>query len=156
MTPLEQLAAHPFFAGFDPALLAVLEPCVHERQFGKNEVLMRQNQEIRECHFVLHGRIMLETCDTRGVCMPIQTLEGGAVAGLSWLVPPYHSFFDARVLEPVTTLAVDCQCLRLAMDNNHDFGYKFLKRAVRSVMNRLQASRLQLAEVYAHPTEPRR
>lgn len=152
----ELLRVHPFFKGLDEAHFTLLDGCARKQQFAKNDYLLRQNQEIDSCHLICSGRVMLETCDTRGACMPVQTLEAGAVVGWSWLQPPYHSFFDARALEDVTTIALDAPRLRQLMESDHHFGYEFLKRAVRPMMGRLQACRLQLADVYAHPSEPRR
>lgn len=156
MNLAELLRIHPFFKGLDEAHFVQLEGLSRRLQFARNEYILRQNQAIADCHLICSGRVMLETCDTRGACLPVQTLEAGAVVGWSWLQPPYHSFFDARALEDVTTLALDAARLRLLMEADHDFGYEFLKRAVRPMMSRLQACRLQLADVYAHPAETRR
>jgi signal-transduction protein with cAMP-binding, CBS, and nucleotidyltransferase domain len=151
MSIREQLETHPFFAGLEPAHLDRLQRCASEAYFGKDDYLLRQNREMAACHLLSSGRVLLESCDTRGACVAVQTLEAGAVLGWSWLLPPYHSYFDARALGDVTTVALDCHCLRAAMEADHDFGYEFLKRALRPLIGRLQACRLQLVDVYAHP-----
>ena len=156
MTPVETLRAAPFFAGFSEPHLALVAGCAREQHYAQGSWLLRQNQVIHHCHLLCSGRVVLEACDTRGVCVPMQTLEAGAMLGWSWLQPPYQSFFEARALTAVTTLALDCASLRAAMEADHDFGYAFLQRATRPLMSRLQACRLQLIDVYAHPAETRR
>lgn len=154
MSAAELLRDVAFFKGLESAHLDVLERCASEQRYAAGRYLLRQNQEIDSCLILCQGRVVLETCDTRSRCTPIQTLEAGAVLGWSWLTPPYHSFFDARALEEVQALALACAPLRAAMEADHEFGYQFLKRAVRPLMSRLQSCRLQMADVYAHPGRP--
>jgi CRP-like cAMP-binding protein len=152
-TPLS-LWTHPFLADLESSYRPLIEGLAAPMQYPVGGRLLSQNSEVRHCHLLCEGRVILETCDTRAVCHSIQTLEAGAVIGWSWLQPPHQSFFDARALTPVTTIALDAAALRAAMEADHEFGYAILKRVVRPLMSRLQACRLQLVDVYAHP-DPR-
>ena len=78
----------------------------------------------------------------------IETLEAGDVLGWSWLVPPYYWHFDARVVEPTRAIALDGECLRKKSEDNHELGYQLLKRFFNVISSRLQATRLQLMDVY--------
>jgi hypothetical protein len=71
------------------------------------------------------------------------------VLGWSWLIPPYFWRFDARVLEMTRAIALDGKCLRAKCEQNHDLGYELLKRFTNMMDQRLQATRLQLLDVYA-------
>jgi len=79
----------------------------------------------------------------------IETLEEGDILGWSWLIPPYLWRFDARIVEPTRAIALDGKCLRMKCDENHDLGYELLKRFAHIVTQRLQATRLQLLDIYA-------
>jgi CRP-like cAMP-binding protein len=75
-------------------------------------------------------------------------LAAGEVLGWSWLIPPYHWKFDARAIEQTRALALDGKCLRTKCEEDHDLGYELLKRFAQIMEERLQATRLQLLDVY--------
>jgi CRP-like cAMP-binding protein len=77
----------------------------------------------------------------------IETIASGDVLGWSWLFPPYRWHFDAQALELTRAIAFDGACLRAKCDDDHDLGYA-LQRFARIMMQRLQATRLQLLDVY--------
>jgi hypothetical protein len=78
----------------------------------------------------------------------LQTLGEGEVLGWSWLVAPYRWRFDGRAVELTRAIALDGECLRGKCEEDHDLGYELMKR-VSLVMEKLvQATRLQLADVY--------
>ncbi len=79
----------------------------------------------------------------------IATLEKDDVLGWSWVVEPYYWHLDARAVEPTRAIALDGKCLRTKCEENHDLGYELLKRFVHLVEKRLEATRLQLLDVYA-------
>jgi CRP-like cAMP-binding protein len=70
------------------------------------------------------------------------------VLGWSWLFPPYRWHFDARALELTRAIALDGKCLREKCEEDHDLGYELVKRVAQIIMERLQATRLQLLDVY--------
>jgi CRP-like cAMP-binding protein len=146
-----RLRATPFFAGLGDAHVQTLLGLATAAQFEPGDLLLRQHQTITHCHVLCEGTVRLDNCDMGGRCTPVQTLPPGSVLGWSWLVPPYHAYFDARALGPVTTVALDATRLRAAMEADHDFGYAVLQRALPVLLSRLQSCRLQMTDVYAHP-----
>jgi hypothetical protein len=80
--------------------------------------------------------------------LTIETLEGGEVLGWSWLFPPYRWRFSARVVEPVRVIVMDGVYLRDQAEEDHNFGYELEKRMAQVVVQRLQAARLRLLDVY--------
>ena len=78
----------------------------------------------------------------------IQTLDEGDVLGWSWLFPPYRWMSSAKAIELTRAIALDGKCLRGKSEEDHDFGYELLKRFARVIQERLQATRLQLINVY--------
>jgi CRP/FNR family transcriptional regulator, cyclic AMP receptor protein len=61
---------------------------------------------------------------------------------------PYQWHFGARALELTRAIAFDGACLRLKAEADHDLGYELLKRFSQTIIERLQATRLQLLDVY--------
>jgi hypothetical protein len=78
----------------------------------------------------------------------IQTLGEGEVLGWSWLIAPYRWRFDGRAVELTRAIALDGECLRGKCEEDHNFGYKLMKRFAHVMEQRLQATRLQLLDVY--------
>ena len=78
----------------------------------------------------------------------IQSLGPGEPLGWSWLFPPYRWHFSARVVEPTRAIALDGACLRTKGEEDHELGYQLVKRVAQIMMQRLQATRLQLLDVY--------
>jgi CRP-like cAMP-binding protein len=78
----------------------------------------------------------------------IQTIEDGDVLGWSWLFPPYRWHFGARAVEETRAIALDGVCLREKGEADHDFGYELVKRVAQIMMERLQATRLQMLDIY--------
>ena len=58
--------------------------------------------------------------------------------------------FDARASGRVHTVAFDGRCLRGKCEEDHSLGYDLLTRFVAVIVERLQATRLQLLDVYGH------
>ena len=78
----------------------------------------------------------------------VETVSEGDVLGWSWLFAPYKWTFDARALELTRVIALDAVCLRGKCEEDAHFGYEMLKRFSEIVVQRLQATRLQLLDVY--------
>ena len=80
----------------------------------------------------------------------IETLHEGDVVGWSWLFEPYRWQMDARVTRAAALVTFDGECLRGKCDADHELGYQLMRRFAASVIDRLQATRLQLLDVYGH------
>ena len=78
----------------------------------------------------------------------VQTVGEGDILGWSWLTFPYRWHFDARALRPTRALSFDGKCLREKCEEDHDLGYEILKRFANVVTERLEATRLQLLDIY--------
>jgi hypothetical protein len=48
----------------------------------------------------------------------------------------------------VRAIALDGECLRNKCENDHDFGYEMLSRFSRVIERRLEATRMQLLDLY--------
>jgi CRP/FNR family cyclic AMP-dependent transcriptional regulator len=142
------LARHAFFADLDPRHLALLVGCATNVRFRAEEFLFRAGEEANQFFLVREGRIALEIAPPGVAALTLQTVAPGEVLGWSWLIPPYHWKFDARAVEDSRAIALDGQCLRRKCEEDHDLGYELLKRFAHIMEERLQATRLQLLDVY--------
>lgn len=142
------LEKHPFFAGLDERYLELLTGCATNLRFKPGEYLFREGDEAKQFFVIREGTVALEIFVPGTGPKKIQTLEDGDVVGWSWLFPPYTWHFSGRAAAPLRALVLDGKCLRDKCEEDHDLGYEFQKRVSRIVVERLQATRLQLLDLY--------
>lgn len=142
------LAAHPFFQNLDPRHLRLIVSCASNVRFEAGQFIFREGEAANHFYLLRHGTVQLEIFVPERGPLVIQTLGEGEVLGWSWLFPPYRWHFDARAVTLVRAIALDGQCLRTKCEEDHDLGYELVKRFAHVIMQRLQATRLQLLDVY--------
>ena len=143
------LAEHPFLKGLTPAQIGTITGCAFNQRFAPGEFLFREGEEAGHFFIVRQGRVAIEIGAEPREAMTIQTVSDGEILGWSWLVPPYRWRFSARATELTRAIALDGRCLRQKCEQDHDLGYELLKRFADVVGQRLDATRLQLLDLYA-------
>jgi CRP/FNR family transcriptional regulator, cyclic AMP receptor protein len=142
------LVGHPFFQGLQPQYLQLITGCASNVRFNAGTYILREGEEASQFYILRHGKVALEVFAAQRGRISIETIEAGEVLGWSWLFPPYRWHFSARVVEPVRAIALDGMCLRAKGEEDHDLGYELMKRVAQIMMGRLQATRIQLLDVY--------
>lgn len=139
---------HPFFAGLEDRFCALVSGCAKNARFEAGQYLFHEGEPADQFYLLRHGRVALEiTAPGRGA-VTFQTLREGEIVGVSWLIPPYRWTYDAKALELTRALAMDAACLREKCEVDHDLGYDMMKRFMPVLIQRLQATRLQILDVY--------
>ena len=142
------LAAHPFFEGLKPQYLTLLAGCASNVRFAEGAYLFREGEASKHFYAIRDGRVALEIAAPAIGAITVETAGSGDVVGWSWLIPPHQKRFDARAVETTRALRFDAQCLRAKCEHDTAFGYELLKRFAQLIGQRLQATRLQLLDVY--------
>ncbi len=142
------LRSNPFFAGLAEAHLHTLAGCGSNARFKAGDVIFRQRDRADRFFVIQSGRVAvdLETPDAR--ILTIQTLEANDILGWSWLFPPYRWNFNARAVEDTHAIALDAECLRGKCERDTAMGYDLMKRFSAIMMERLNATRMQIMDVY--------
>ena len=148
----ELLAEHPLFAGLGGDVPTLLAGCGHNVHLAADEYLFRTGSPADRFYLVRRGLVALELVGTGGSRLVVDTVTAGGVVGLSWLVPPYRWYLDARAVEPTDAIELDAACLRGKCDADPRVGYLLLQRVAHQMYERMQASRLQLLDVYGAPS----
>jgi CRP/FNR family cyclic AMP-dependent transcriptional regulator len=141
----------PVFAGIDGAYAAQLAGCARTAGWEQGELLFREGDAADTFYVVRRGRVALELFIPNRGPLTLETIEAGEVVGWSWLFPPYRWHFDGRAVAPVRAIAVDGACLRGKCDDDPGLGYELMRRFSQVMLERLQATRLRLADVYGSP-----
>lgn len=142
------LAEHPFFKGLDRHYIELIVGCSSNVRFDAGKSVFRAGEEANEFYLVRHGKVALEVYVPGQGPITIETVGEGEILGWSWLIPPYHWRFDARAVDLTRAIALDGKCLRNKCEKDHDLGYELLKRFADIIVQRLEATRLQLLDVY--------
>jgi CRP/FNR family cyclic AMP-dependent transcriptional regulator len=142
------LVEHPFTQDLPERYMDLLEGCASNVRFEPGQVIFREGGEANQFYLVREGKVAVEIYAAERGSIEIMTVDKGEVLGWSWLFPPYRWQFDARAVELTRAIALDAKCLRKKCDEDHDLGYELMKRIAQVVEQRLQATRLQLLNVY--------
>ncbi len=138
------------FQGMEPAHLALIAGCGENAIFEPGEYVMREGHPAEHFHVIRKGRVALEMFVPQQGGLTVETLDPGEPLGWSWLVPPFRTHLDARTLLRTHTIAFDATCLRGKCEDDPALGYELMKRFVPVMVNRLQATRFRLLDIYGH------
>ena len=144
----QALADHPFFYDMKPEHLQTLAECATVAEYVPGEEIFREGADADACYLIVDGDVALEITLPRRGQHVITTLHGGDVLGWSWMFPPYRWSFDAQSLTDTKTIRFDADELREKKAEDPSLGYDLMQRFAEVLVDRMQATRLQLLDVY--------
>jgi len=139
---------HPFFGNMASEHIELITECAKNVRFEPGHMIFREGDEAHEFYCIREGLIAVGFIASHRGFTTIQTVGEGDVLGWSWLVAPYRWHFAAQTRQTTHALAFDAKCLRAKCEENHNLGYELLKRFAHIVTDRLDATRLQLLDLY--------
>lgn len=152
METLERIIAeHPFLRDLDSQYIKLIVGCASNVRFNTGQFLFREDEEANQFYMIRQGKVALQISSAQRV-ITVQTLGDGDILGWSWLIPPYRWRFGARALELTRAIALDGKCLRTKSEEDHNLGFELLKRFSEILADRLEATILQLLNIYGTPT----
>lgn len=140
----------PLFGGLEPGQRALVAGCGRNRTFENGSLLMKEGEKANEFFAIRKGKASISIHVPERGEVVIETVDAGDVVGWSWLFPPYVTQFDARAVGDTHAIAFDGACLRGKCDADPVLGYALMKLFARVISARLQATRIQLLDVYGH------
>ncbi len=144
----ELVAEHPLFSGLPADVAELVGGCSQNVAIAEGHFILEEGEAARTLYLLRRGHVALELHEPGRAPLVIERIGPGQVLGWSWLFPPYRWHFDARALEPIGAIAVDAECLRNKADADPAFGYLLMKRLSSVMLDRLQATRIRLLDVY--------
>lgn len=142
---LEEL---PFTKALSPEHRALIAGCGQNRAFRAGEYVFRTGEPADWFFLIRKGRVALEVYGPTRGALTVETVGEGDILGWSWLFEPYVYSFDARVVRDTRVIAFDGACLRDKADADHELGYQLMRRMAQVFTSRLEATRMQLLDVY--------
>lgn len=153
MPTVDELAAFPRLTSLSRTDLAVLAELGHEASFPAGQRVLVEGQPADRCRLIRTGRVVLDSRVPGRGDVVIQTLGSGDLLGWSWLVPPYRWHFGARAAEPVDAVEFDSTRLIEAIEADPRFGRALTMMLFEALLDRLQATRARLLDLYRNPRE---
>lgn len=148
VSPRDLIAEHCFMRTLPAEFVDRVVAHARVATYPAGAVLFRQGARADEFHLVATGRVAIEmNTPGRGVQV-VDMVEACETVGWSWLVPPHRWFFDARAVSDVTAVTVDAAALRQLCEADPAFGYALLQQVAGVMLERMQAARVRLADVY--------
>ena len=138
----------PFFEGLEDRHIKLITGCAKNVKFNEGKVVCREGDPANQFFLIREGQVAIEVMTPEKGFMRIQTLQAGEVLGWSWLIKPYRWHFSVRAQRATRALAFDGKCLRGKCEKDHDLGFEFYKRFAQLMIDRLEATRLQLLDFY--------
>ena len=136
------------FAGLDDAFAEQLAGCSQTAGFKAGQTLFKEGEPADIFYVLRRGRVALELYVPGRGGLTVETIEPGSVVGWSWLFAPHVWHFDARAVSPVRAVAVDGACIRGKCEADPALGYELMQRFSAILLERLNATRLRLADLY--------
>ena len=147
-TLLTVLHKHPFVEEFQPEHIEKLAQMAKEVHFPRDQVLFHEGDEFHDFYLVVKGRVALEI-EAPGHTFRVQTLSAGDELGWSAILMGRGKHFQARALTDAKALAFDGAALLDACREDKAFGFALMYRMLGVVSERLQATRLQVLDMYS-------
>ena len=142
----------PFFRGMEDRHIELITGCAKNVRFGEEQLIFREGDSADHFYLVREGLVSVQCLIPHRGLTTVQTVGEGDVLGWSWLFPPHRWHFDARTQNPTHALEFDGKCLRTKCEEDHDLGYELFRRFIRIVGERLEATRMQLLDMYGNHT----
>ncbi|MEU7875383.1 cyclic nucleotide-binding domain-containing protein [Dactylosporangium sp. NPDC049140] len=152
ITTYDLLAAHPFLAGLRPPHLERLSRWACRTPFRAGVRIFEENGRADRFWLIRSGSVNLDIRAPGRGDLIVETIGPGTVLGWSWLFPPYRWHFGAAAVDPVLSIAIDGPATRALCDAEPEFGYELTKRLMAVVVDRMQATRMRLLDLYTVPT----
>jgi len=140
------LREHSFFRDLPSKYFDFIVGCASHLVFKAEEVILKEGESADKFYLIRGGLVSIYIDKPSHIS--IQTIHEGNILGWSWLIPPYRYRFSAKAVENTRAVALDGKCLREKCEKNPDLGYELLKRLVAVFTERLEATRLQLLDIY--------
>lgn len=142
------IESHPFLSGLDPEFYEYFHDCASIRRFASQQQIFREGGEADHFYLILSGEVALETVVPGCGTVVIQRLGPKEALGWSWLFPPHLWHFTATTLAPTEVISFDAAALRAKAEENRDFRDELLTRVAKTLLERLQGTRMQLIDLY--------
>jgi len=150
--PAAALADHAFLRGMPPDEVAWLARAAVAVSLPAGRRLFDEGAPAEKCWLLTSGQVALDLHMPGQANLIVETLGPGDVLGFSWLSPPHQWQFGAEAVEPTDAFELDGATVKALSDSHPELGYQLVLRFLATAVERLQATRIRLLDLYAAPS----
>ena len=147
MTILEALNQYLDAADVDRATIDEVASISKLKTFSANEIIFREDQASDNLYIVTAGLVDVQYLLPSGKRQTVDTVRPGDFLVWSAVVKPYTTSSIGICRAATEVVAIDAAGLRALCEKDTHFGYHLLAQMARVCRRRLQAARLQIADV---------
>jgi CRP-like cAMP-binding protein len=151
MTDVDHIATHPFLEGMSDDHVATLLRAARPVGLAGGARVFTEGASADQFWLLDDGLVQLDIDVPGRGSVLIESLAAGTVLGWSWLFPPYAWHFGATAVEATRAVEFDAARVRRACDDDPVLGFALTQRFMRVMLDRLQATRLRLLDLYGAP-----
>lgn len=116
--------------------------------FPAATVIFRQGDAASTLYLVVEGNVSLEICAPGVGCKRVLTVGPGELLGWSPVLEHSRLTATARTISAAQAIALSGPQILAICEQHPRLGYEFMKRAALALAKRLNATRLQLLDVF--------
>jgi len=151
MTAMSDLSSHTFLVGLTQDALARLSTCASVNEFQAGTRVFSEGGRADRFWLIIDGHVTLDAYVPGRGTVVIETLGAGMVLGWSWMFPPYVWHFGATSAQLTRTVEFDGTAVGAMCEQDSALGYELTRRFMQVVIDRLQATRIRLLDLYRLP-----
>lgn len=150
----EKLRYYPFFGLLNSHQLDEVAMIATEETFDRDEVIFQEGQPADALYFLLEGSVDLyfTVAGTKPSNMnkgiPVGEINPGETFAISALIEPNIITSTARASSPSRVVKIDAAALKALFEKDRRMAYLFTHQAAKAALERLHASRVQLAAAW--------
>lgn len=144
------LAAHPFLRGMPRAHLERLADMARYTEVPAGHRFFEEGGTADRFWLIQAGRIALDLQVPGRGTLIVESFGRGTVLGWSWLFRPFQWRFGAVAMQRVRALEFDGRVVRSLCAADPELGYALTRRFTAVMLDRLQATRMRLLDLYSY------
>lgn len=150
---LETLKQIDFLDGFDEVELQLIASIASEVSYQAGEILFRENSPAESIYLIIEGSASLEICAPGVGCRRILTVGRGELLGWSPALENTRFTATSKAITDVMAVKISGHELLEICNDNPSLGFHFMQRVALALSKRLNATRLQLLNVFGSETQ---
>ena len=150
-TTRDLVSTHPFLEGLPEPWLARLSYQARRSVHNAGSRLFSEGGRAQRFWLIRDGDVAIDFhVPGRGEVV-IEHIGAGTVLGWSWMIKPYQWHFGAVAAQQTLAIEFDAAGVQRLCDQEPALGYELTRRFAEVLVDRLQAARLRLVDLYGYP-----
>ena len=147
MIPPDRLQRFPLACELSDDRLRAIASICRERSYGPGQWIFEEGFPAKSVMLLEEGEVALTCRLENGREASVGRAAAGELLGWSALLPPNRLTASALTKSPVRVIEIDAAELRSLCDRDPAVGYVILQHVARTLSQRLESARVQLAVV---------